>query len=343
MTRPLLLSLAFTLSLLALGSCGEYTSPTTPDAGGDESPTARSLRLPSDSWTAKAPPGGLYDVRFGLAAGATKNSSAVYVFGGHYDEFLASSIRAYDLATDTWTTKAAEFTGTHPNGVGEIDGKLYISGGYLRDINLASLYAYDPAADRSSRMADMPRPTAEGVSGVINGKLYVLSGVCNDDTPPEFDCDEGRYLTPFLYRFDPAMNAWTTLASAPHTHARGVGGVIHGKFYVAGGSSGNTLDAYDPRTNSWKTLASMPAPRYTAAGAVMKNELWVIGANGSDRITYAYDPRTDTWKTRAPLPPGGASEAAATLKFRGQSHILVVGGNNGVDYGHPAASELYTP
>jgi N-acetylneuraminic acid mutarotase len=350
MTHPLPLNLGLTLGVLTLAACAEPTAPTQPGTAGDPSSAVPSFALASNSWTTKAP----FPRSFlsGIAVGVRNNSAGlpiVYVFGGNFLDIQSSIISAYNPGTNTWADKSAPFLAGHSwtNGVGRIGGKLYISGGYSvsgggglssESMN-ANLWAYDPAANTAVSKAPMPRPTAEGVTGVINGKLYVLSGTCADDIPPVFDCDDPT-VRRLLYRYDPATNTWTTLAPAPRNHQDGVGGVINGKFYVAGGSAGSALDVYNPATNTWKRLAPLPSPGWIAAGAVMNSKLWVVSGGGL--TTYAYDPVTNTWKSRAPLPAERMAQGAVSLPFDGHSHLFVVGATLD-EADEPAPSLLYTP
>jgi N-acetylneuraminic acid mutarotase len=336
---------ALVLGLFTLAACDQSPAPTEPGPAGDRALAVASVALPSNSWTTRA----ALPLPFGIAAGVDLNSAGqriVYAFGGHLFDIGFDRIYAYSHATNTWTQKAARFQGEFTNGVGKIGGKLYISGGYndpalgLNTENMsAALWAYDPAGDRLIRRANMPRPTAEGVTGVHNGKLYVLPGVCADEIGPVFDCDPGGAAERLLYRYDPVTNTWTTLARSPRSHENGVGGVINGKFYVAG--SGTVLDVYDPNSNTWKALASMPAPQAAMVGGVMNSKLWVVGTFGSNRNTYAYDPVTNTWRTRARVPAGGGNQAAVALPFDGQSHLFLMGGFT--DDEEPLPSLLYTP
>jgi N-acetylneuraminic acid mutarotase len=245
---------------------------------------------------------------------------------------------AYNPATNTWTsrgpsTPASWFT----NGIGNIGNKLYISGG--RDGSyqmLSSFSVYDPSTNRSTSKANMPRPTALGVTGSINDKLYVLAGYCLANNGLEVNCRS-------LYRYDRGTNSWASLARSPHPHASGVGGVIGGKFYVAGGCCSLSrayvtyLDVYDPLTNSWKALAPMPESRSGATGAVLGGKLYVVGGGGrsGERAVFAYDPVTNTWKTRASMIVGGPGLAAARVTLsNGQPRLFVAG------YGK---TEMYTP
>lgn len=352
MTRPLPRRLTLSLSLLALAACGE--TPTQPETAGDLSAAASSFAWPSNSWTAKAPIPGPF---FGLAAGAAINSTGqriVYLFGGNLMDMMNLHIYAYDMVTNTWTLKQPLFEGFANNGVGNIGGKLYISGGisYTGEPGgtmFPRLLAYDPVTDRLTVKAAMPRPTAYGVTGVINGKLYVLSGDCTDELPPVFDCERAS-VRRLLYRYDPVTDTWATLRPAPHFHLSGGGGVIRGKFYVAGGygdaasgyQASTKLDVYDPSSNTWTTLAPMAAPRST--GAIMNSKLWMIGASGSNRSTYVYDPVTNRWSTKAPYPTGqSAPSAAVPFPFEGQSHILTLGSGQGPNGETPAPMQVYTP
>jgi N-acetylneuraminic acid mutarotase len=281
--------------------------------------------------------------RYGLAAGVVNNAagqSTVYVLGGRYNQTPmdppATTILAYDVATDRWTTKSAHFTGAATNGVGTIGGKLYTSGGAeftggeWTPVS-SRLFAYDVAADRVIRKADMPAATAEGVTGVISGKLYVLAGRCFQIA-----------LCSNFYRYDPATNAWTTLPPAPGFHRHGAGVVLAGKFYVAGGGSSpfRSFDVYDPGTNTWTTPGLLPPRRQFAVGATAEGKVYVIGIEGgdregnefADRNTVAYSPATRSWRNQ-PSYPGPQSDgqfllhpaAAVRVLLDGRAHILAVG------------------
>ena len=141
--------------LLVPTACADQV-PTQPDA------SFSSVAL-SNTWTARAPLPGA-NPRIGLIAASVTNSvgqSIVYVFGGYAcpcgdvpDQ--ASSILAYNVSTNTWATKGAQFIRSYSNGAGVINGKIYVPGGY--DFRAGdgfcctsfrnTLWMYDPAADR---------------------------------------------------------------------------------------------------------------------------------------------------------------------------------------------------
>jgi N-acetylneuraminic acid mutarotase len=330
MCRCLLLR-ALVPVVLVLVSCDQNTSPTQPVTTVDQPLPVPEFAWASNSWRARAPmPTG----RERNAAGVVVNSageSILYVFGGTTpDEFGDDvlTIEAYNYATDKWITKSSRFRGTWTNGVGVIGGRLYISGGLTSLGVLRTLYAYDPARDLMIRKADMPRSISNGVTGVIGGKLYVLTGVCNSCTG---DSHQGSFSRRF-WRYDPGTNLWSFLPWCPRVHAGGVGGVINGKFYVAGGTSevgaSSGLDMYDPLTNKWKALASMPEPVGDAGGAVLNNQLYSVGGEGplGHWKVFAYNPVTNSWTTKAPMLTGRQWPAVATITAFGNSKILAVGG-----------------
>jgi N-acetylneuraminic acid mutarotase len=345
-----LASTLFTVLAAAGLGCGEDT-PTQPEGSVNPSP-APSFATASNSWTEEAPmpgPGDLYGISVGVALNSA-GQSILYTIGGvtSSDGFSGFPIRAYNLATNTWTTKSTGIDFFSTNGVGKIGSKLYFSGGQDfgagEKTTFATLYAYDPAADRLTRKADMPKKTAEGVTGVIDGKLYVVPGVCSTDLWPDdpLYCQVEQIRR--LYRYDPSTNTWLSRRDAPHFHRGGAAGVINGKFYVAGGFKGfepeAALDVYDPATNTRSTRAPLPLAG-GARGAVLGGKLFVIaGGSGSVLHAYAYDPATNTWKARTAPPRGLDDLAKVTLDGRG--YLVGVGGGSTVpsDSLHTLA---YTP
>ena len=106
--------------------------------------------------------------------------------------------------------------------------------------------------------------------------------------------------------YDPAQDTWTVLApmNIPRNHT--AGGVIDGKFYVAGGRPGtdaaSALEVYDPQANTWTMLAHMPTGRSGVAGAIVNRKFYVFG--GEDPRLFSnvevYDPANETWQQLAP-------------------------------------------
>jgi N-acetylneuraminic acid mutarotase len=331
------LNLALPLIALALLACGETTTPTQPEMAGNPAPAAVSLAAAANSWTERAPTP-YSDYIYGYDLGMAPNSagqSIVYAFGGTSSDEggTGMTVKAYNVATNTWTGKQAQSVVFYSNGVGKIGSKLYFSGGYVNAGNLPDasrqLWAYDYSSDRMIAKANLPIFSAEGVSGVIDGKLYVLPGACNGNGYPSPGyCAEEQ--TRRFYRYDPVTNTWVTRRQAPHFHRHGAAAVLDGKFYVAGGSAEfgftpvTALDVYDPATNTWRTLAPIPAGG-SASGAALQGQFFVV-VGGS---AYAYNRVTNQWKARA-APQIFGSMARVTLD--GLPHLIMADGSHTMMY-----------
>ncbi len=333
-----------------LAACASEQPSTGPEASDGDTPVVPSFALASNTWAARSPlPSGACGVAAGLAVDPA-GKSTVYVIGGNVcgEGGLFGGVYAYDVPSDTWTRKGADYPVASPNGLGKIGNKFYVAGGVTFSVGGESgrfkTMAYDFTNDRFLQKADMPKAGGEGVSGVIKDKLYVLSGFCDGDRFPDpRSCDvEPNHQ---LYRYDPVTNTWATLAPAPHVHRFGVGGVINHKLYVVGGREEccqkdvADLDVYDPATNTWKTLAPIPSAG-PAIGAMLRNRLYVIRGPGAGNL-YVYDPATNIWKTKRG--PVWSHAAATRVMIGGIAYLLAVGGSHGPNIDIPNPSELYTP
>jgi N-acetylneuraminic acid mutarotase len=328
---------ALALLLLATGCSDEETMLEPVSSGVAE--------LTAGSWVQKAP---LLTGRTALAAAAVNRPSPVlYAIGGDVDGRTLATVEAFDLTTNTWTTKAplpARLEST--NGAAVIGGKIYVSGGRDLDNNSpgsddgaprSSLYVYDPATDGWSRKADMPLPSMHGVSGVIDGRLYVLNPLYRR-----------------FYRYDPGSDTWTALARCPNPHPGGAATVIGGKLYVAGGYSSadmtyptKSLHVYDPKTNTWTAKALLPRGVAFARGARLDGKLYVIGGSGPSRgldLVQAYDPATDTWTEMAPLPSWRTGLASSQfVNVNGRERIVAAGGYGGTGERWLKSNDVYAP
>jgi N-acetylneuraminic acid mutarotase len=341
------------VALFGVVSCGEET-PTEPSSPAVLSPATPSLAAASNTWAPIAPMSCCFG--FAVSVGAATNpagQSIAYVFGGTTDYGgTGVPVRAYNVATNTWSGKNPIVPTFNLNGVGNIGGKLYLTGGYPEHgepTRVASTWVYDPTTDVMTQKADMPLHTADGVTGVIGDKLYVLPGSCYAIGLVAVGyCDQDEFIRK-LFRYNPATNTWVTKASAPHYHKNGVGGAINNKFYVVGGNKDfdpptRALDVYDPVTNTWRTLASLPTTLQGLSGTALKGLLYVTGGipgqtgSGSRRM-YAYNPTSNTWISKA-APPAGIGGVAAKVFLNGSSRMLVVQGP-GNDF--PSTSGMYTP
>ncbi|MBI3548995.1 MAG: hypothetical protein HY078_08150 [Elusimicrobia bacterium] len=182
-----------------------------------------------------------------------------------------------------------------------------------------------PAPIVAEQDAGIPATGEWPLSGSIGKTLYVFGGYG----------PAGPFGT--FHSYDSGTKAWKP-ARAPETRrSHAAGGVIDGKFYVAGGclrgdcGSGVTrkLEIYDPKTDRWIAGPDMLSARASAAGVVAAGKLYVIGGNSACppcetnfSAVEEFDPKTNRWRARAPMPTARETVAAAAIG----SKIFVAGG-----------------
>jgi N-acetylneuraminic acid mutarotase len=326
MSRPCLLTAATSAALL-LSACREdAAAPTEPDI---------ELATAASSWATRADLWSNQYAQFTAAAVPNASGQSVlYVMGGlSATGGSLSKVMAYDVVTNRWTVKAPlPVALRRTNGAGVIGGKIYISGGqsaykYYR----SDLYVYDPAANTWSRRRDMPTQGYDGLTGVIENKLYVVTG-CHSQYEDCGPYPPGDHPDRWLFRYDPATDAWTELAIPPFFY-QPVGGTIGGKLYLF--SASNVAHVYDPATDTWTDRATSLTVPEGAVSATLGGKLYVFGGNRINpdysatplRTTSVYDPATNLWTSRARMPTGRAGGMASRVVVNGQARIEVVAGS----------------
>ena len=87
----------------------------------------------------------------------------------------------YEIATDTWSTRAPMPTARSGIGLAALDGKIYVIGGegWIDELGGVSraVEAYDPKRNSWAEEVPMPTPRHGFAKGVIDGKLYAVSGI----------------------------------------------------------------------------------------------------------------------------------------------------------------------
>ena len=102
------------------------------------------------------------------------------------------------------------------------------------------------------------------------------------------------------FRYDPAANAWISIAALPAVRTYGSAFVLDGAIYYAGGASSGFEEEvwrYDPGADTWTAVAALPGAR-SMGGAVSYGGkgYWIFGNDGSARgEIFEYDPDADTW------------------------------------------------
>jgi N-acetylneuraminic acid mutarotase len=239
----------------------------------------------TDAWVSKTPMP-INQSEFAIATYQNK----IYVIGGWIQwetpsmatDFVTGANQVYDIANDTWETKASMPLPRAGLQANVVNGKIYLIGGRLQngvasDVN----EAYDPSTDSWTPMAPIPTPVSDYASVVVDNKIYVMGGGRG-----------GKFgnAVNLVQIYDPQTNNWTYGKPLPTPAGNAAAGAIGGvlsptRIYVVGISneyfdinSTAITQIYDTQTNSWTTGASIPAPAYIGFSIVVVNDtLYAVG------------------------------------------------------------------
>jgi N-acetylneuraminic acid mutarotase len=166
-----------------------------------------------------------------------------------------------------------------------------------------------------------PYPILISGNAVVSegGNVYSFGGIANN------------VAVASAYKYAPATNTWTPIASLP-TPRGWFSGASDGTYiYLLGGvdqtyNTTATLWRYDPATNTYNTgLPSYTIPTYFHATAYLNGKIYRIAgrAIGTDYHTEVYDIATSIWSMAANYPFANHSLMAVALG----SYIYAGGGN----------------
>ncbi len=229
-------------------------------------------------------------------AGTTTDGQYIYFAGGYpglsgnRQAFASTAVRRYDPISDTYTNLKPL---PQARGGGElyyIAGKLYFVAG--SDVNRADHddhWMLDLTVSNANWVtrASLPQNRNHFGGGVINGKIYIVGGQTGQETTVVFKND--------VWSYDPATNAWTTLASVPNpvrSHQTAATFVHKGNIISLGGETYGSAPGkpsalrssilYNPVTNVWSTLTSLPGARSTGfANSLGDAIVYSAGYNGA--------------------------------------------------------------
>lgn len=196
-----------------------------------------------------------------------------------------------------------------------------------------SLYLAEPVATPTAtpcvsvgswtEQASYPIAVSGSAVASVAGNLYSFGGIANN--------------TPIAnaYKYSPATNAWTPIASLPAPRGW-FSAVSDGTYiYLLGGVDQNfattaTLWRYDPVSNTYNTsLPSYTIPTYLHASAYLNGKIYRIAgrAIGTDFHVEVYNIATNSWSMAADYPFANHTLMAVALG----SYIYAGGGNASPD------------
>jgi len=178
-----------------------------------------------------------------------------------------------------------------------------------------------PCPSVGSWTEQAPYPIAVSGHAVVSqgGNVYSFGGIVNNSAIAS------------AYKYDPATNTWTPIASLPAPRGWFSGASDGTYIYLLGGVDQNftttaTLWRYDPVSNTYDTsLPSYTIPTYFHASAYLNGKIYRIAgaAIGTDYHVEVYDIATNTWSMAANYPFANHNLMAAALG----SYIYAGGGN----------------
>jgi len=215
-------------------------------------------------------------------------------------------------------------------GIGQVIVAAYGFSPVPGNTNQTRLYNINTDSWSTGAAAPMPvRADAASGDTTHGGFLYVIGG--GNSGVALFD----------LERYDPVLDAWTTLASMNTARAGAAAAVIDDGIFVIGGrqsTSGpcsggpylDTVEKYDIDTNTWSPVAPLPNQRSDMAAVAHGGKIYVFGGCSSTGVTKEvdiYDPQTNTWTIGAmPMPTARASLVAG----HSGDKVYAIGGTDGV-------------
>ena len=250
----------------------------------------------------------------------------LYVVGGVFYDAL----EVYDPALQRWMRGPAMPTARGILSASVIDGKLYVVGGIEASELTGPTFSdvleiYDPTANVWMTGPAMPAARAGHATGVIDGKLYVVGGLTGSMSR--------SWNSNALEIYDPIANRWISGPAMATARNSAAAGVIDGKLYVVGGSTGseytNALEVYDAVASRWTVGPAMPTGRNGPVAGSIGGIFYVVGGSTASGLVSSvlevYDPALQLW-TRGPAMPtarGGSSASVIDGK------LYVVGGTTG--------------
>ncbi|MFC4455916.1 NPCBM/NEW2 domain-containing protein [Deinococcus sonorensis] len=210
-------------------------------------------------------------------AGMTTDGTFIYYAGGYVANstwtaqvFGTRAVWRYDPAANSYT-RLPDLPVTSAAGQLEyLNGKLHYFGGtnQARTADIADHYVLDLAGQATAWTvaAPMPAPRNHLGSVVLDGFIYAIGGQNGHDAALVTRSD--------VYRYDPASDRWTTLASLPRarSHIANSTFVWQGRILVAGGETAHNVaisdvSAYNPATNTWTEWTPLPFARVSGVAA----------------------------------------------------------------------------
>ncbi|XP_055350089.1 kelch-like protein 17 [Paramacrobiotus metropolitanus] len=207
-------------------------------------------------------------------------------------------VRRLDLFRDRSTDLTPMLSRRAFGGAASLNGRVYAVGGYNEeDEPMAAVEFYDLEKNTWQPVAGLPLPLGHFAMVATNNRLYVFGGRSTWG---------GTFTTAnAALCYDPAVDAWITLADMPTARRYcsacvGPGGLI----YVIGGKSEDgrylrCVEAYEIRNDRWLKKSDMISARSAAGCGYVDGRIFALGGGGDEDGVRSdiefYDEDTGMW------------------------------------------------
>jgi kelch-like protein 17 (actinfilin)/kelch-like protein 20 len=183
----------------------------------------------------------------------------MYVLGGDEvtDEVdiedVTASVLRLNGSAQVWNEAAPVPEALNNCGACVLASSIFIFGGCCSgdaESLTATTYCYNTATDVWSTLPHMPEAIMNHRVCEVSGLIYVIGGEGNSGI-----------VVSSVHRFDPATNAWRTVAPMLSPRVGFMTFVRGGNIFAAGGSDGSRLhssvERYDVASDSWEVVSDM--------------------------------------------------------------------------------------
>jgi cysteine-rich repeat protein len=198
----------------------------------------------------------------------------LYVLGGFAGAGDAvSAASTFEPATGRWDSIAPLPAPRAAAAAQLLAAELHVIGGSDAGLSRAEHFVYSFANESWSAGAPLAAPRERHMSAVVDGRLLVLGGSRAGTSA------DAAALTS-VEAYDPATNAWVSLAPLLTPRRSGTATLTRGQLVVTGGADAAALvatEGYDPTTSTWTRLPPAPIGRVGAVGARFGNGVYIVG------------------------------------------------------------------
>jgi hypothetical protein len=214
------------------------------------------------------------------SAGVAVWNGLLYAYGGELaDGTFTNALRAYNPATNTWTTLAPMAEAKNTRGAA-VNGKIYAVGGFNGVVNSARVDAYDIATNTWQALGTLPTTVSTQAVAVQGEWLWMVGDFTNQNYLAAYHTRTGQLRT-FTSNLPPRRNAAAAFRN--------------NRLYVWGGNTASNnattlADMWSAEVGTvLATSAAAPAPVLRAAPNPSSAGFTTLGLPAGTRTVEVFD------------------------------------------------------